>query len=76
MTAKLHDFDGGQFTLRQICVLVPRERDFTIRKHLAAGRNTTALMMQYNPKRRHVTGVSPDGSRLRSQGWKASGLAK
>lgn len=47
MRGKLHTFDGQQLTVAQIHALLPEYRRDGIRDHLAAGRNTTALIRGY-----------------------------
>ena len=73
MTAKLHTFNGEQLTVRQIKQRVPRLCDYTIRQHLAAGRNTTATMLQYNRKAQQLAGAKRGSKHLLMQGWRLKG---
>lgn len=53
MTAKRYDFEGERLTSGEINARVPALSITTIRKHLAAGRNTTSAMLTWdNPARR------------------------
>jgi len=45
--ARLHAFNGQQMTVAQIRLIVPECSDGSIRGHLKAGRNTTALIQGY-----------------------------
>ena len=45
--ARLHTFNGQQMTVAQIRTIVPECSEGSIRDHLKAGRNTTALIQSY-----------------------------
>lgn len=49
MTAKTHEFEGQQLTVRQIQEIVPACTEGAIRGHLKAGRNTRDAMLNWSP---------------------------
>jgi hypothetical protein len=49
MTAQTFDFEGQQLTVRQIREIVPAFSDCQVRRHLQAGRNTRAAMLNHSP---------------------------
>ena len=49
--AKLHMFDGEGMTISEANKRCPRISDASLRRHIAAGRNTTAEVMNYDPSR-------------------------
>lgn len=51
MSAKRHDFEGEQLTVAEIMQRVPALADSTIRRHLAAGRNTRVAMLSFDQSR-------------------------
>lgn len=59
MKPRLHPFDGEELTLQQIMQRVPAYGRTAIRRHLAAGRNTTETMLAFDHQAaRHRAGVA------------------
>lgn len=71
MTAKRFDCDGEQLTVAEIRQRVPALSDSTVRAHLAAGRNTTAAILAFDPKR-----AQRAGGRVAANRAKAGGTAR
>lgn len=68
MAAKQHAFDGEQLTVAEIMQRVPALGESAIRNALAAGRNTTAAMLSFDPKRATVIGARKAAARARANG--------
>jgi hypothetical protein len=64
MTPQRFAFEGEQLTVAEIRTRVPALSDSSIRKHLAAGRNTRAAMLNFDPR-----------SAVRANGRKAAARA-
>ena len=58
MSVKLFMFEGKLRPMREICAMVPRITDSSLRKHIAAGRNTVMSILTYDHK-----GASANGAR-------------